>query len=198
MKTGRSALVVAIALLMGAFGYLVMMNLSRVLRTPEPAEEAPSVETAPAPAPGANAAPRIRAKLFFTAENGFGLTAVEREVSLGAGIVGQARALVEAQLAEPAPAPLVSAVPAGTKVRGLFLSATNELFVDLDGTIQKAHPGGSLNELLTVYTIVNAITVNLPDIEQVQLLVDGREVDTLAGHIDLRRPLRKHEGLLQP
>jgi hypothetical protein len=31
--------------------------------------------------------------------------------------------------------------------------------------------------------------VNLPAIERVQILVDGREVDSLAGHIDLRRPL---------
>ena len=50
---------------------------------------------------------------------------------------------------------------------------------------------------LTVYTIVNVITVNLPDVQHVQLLVDGREVDTLAGHVDLRRPLRKNEDLIQ-
>ena len=62
-----------------------------------------------------------------------------------------------------------------------------------------AHPGGTLNELLTVYTIVNALTVNLPAVTAVQVLVDGKEVDTLSGHIDLRQPLSKNlNWVLQP
>jgi hypothetical protein len=44
---------------------------------------------------------------------------------------------------------------------------------------------------------VNAVTANLPAISQVQILVDGREVDTLAGHIDLRRPLQQNDTLVQ-
>ena len=59
------------------------------------------------------------------------------------------------------------------------------------------HPGGTVNELLTVYTIVNALTANLPAVTTVQLLVDGREVDTLAGHVDLRRPLAKNLSYVQ-
>ena len=46
-------------------------------------------------------------------------------------------------------------------------------------------------ELLTVYAIVNAVTANLPGVQRVQILVDGREVDTIAGHIDVRRPLER-------
>ena len=39
---------------------------------------------------------------------------------------------------------------------------------------------------------VDALTVNLPAITRVQILVDGKEVDTLAGHVDLRHPLQKN------
>ena len=53
------------------------------------------------------------------------------------------------------------------------------------------HPGGALDELFTVYTIVNVLTVNLPAIQRVQILIDGKEVDTLAGHVDLRQSLQK-------
>jgi len=53
------------------------------------------------------------------------------------------------------------------------------------------HPGGALEETLTVYSIVDALTVNLPAILRVQILVGGKEVDTLAGHVDLRQPLAK-------
>jgi len=47
-------------------------------------------------------------------------------------------------------------------------------------------------ELLTIYTIVDALTENLPVVRSVRILVDGKEVDTLAGHVDLRRPLEKN------
>ena len=58
------------------------------------------------------------------------------------------------------------------------------------------HPGGTLQELMTVYTIVNAVLTNLPDLQDVQILIGGQEVDTLAGHVDLRRPLRKNDALI--
>jgi len=61
--------------------------------------------------------------------------------------------------------------------------------VDLSREAASASIGGALTELLTVYAIVNVLTSNLPAITSVQILVDGHEVDTLAGHVDLRRPL---------
>ena len=64
--------------------------------------------------------------------------------------------------------------------------------MDLSREVVTAHPGGSLDELLTIYAIVNALTMNLPAVTSVQVLVDGKEVDTLAGHVDLRRPLTKN------
>jgi hypothetical protein len=69
-------------------------------------------------------------------------------------------------------------------------------FVDLDATVRTKHRGGSMQELLTVYSIVNTVIVNLPMVSAVQILIDGREADTLAGHVDLRRPLRKNESLI--
>jgi hypothetical protein len=77
-------------------------------------------------------------------------------------------------------------------LRALFLTENGQAYVDLSRDVSTAHPGGSLNEMLTIYTIVHALTFNLPAIAGVQLLVDGKEVDTLAGHVDLRRPLSKN------
>jgi hypothetical protein len=196
MTPRRLATALVVFLAAVALGWGLMTMLSRALRTPEPPdEETPPVAAAPAPA--GPAVPRIRAKLFFASEDGRSLVAVEREVPLGDSLVAQARALVQAQLTEAPPKPLAGTIPEGTALRGVFLSDRNA-FVDLDSTIRVKHPGGSMNELLTVYTIVNAVTVNLPDVEQVQVLIDGREVDTLAGHVDLRQPLRKNESLIQP
>ena len=55
-----------------------------------------------------------------------------------------------------------------------------------------AHAGGSLEEIFTVYALVNALTSNLPEIRAVQILIEGQEVDTLAGHVDLRHPLEQN------
>jgi hypothetical protein len=40
--------------------------------------------------------------------------------------------------------------------------------------------------------IVDALTVNLPAISRVQILIDGKQADTLAGHVDLRHPFQKN------
>ena len=149
----------------------------------------PPAETAVSPA-GATADRKIRATLFFVAEDGMRLVAVDREVPFGEDTVSQARRLVEAQLG-PAPPPLAQAIPQGTTVRNVFVTEHGDAFVDLGKEVTVGHTGGSLQELFSVYAIVNALTVNLPAITRVQILVDGQEVDTLAGHVDLRSPLRK-------
>ena len=134
---------------------------------------------------------KITATLYYVAEDGMSLIPAQREVNFGEAVVDQARFIVEAQLA-PVQAPLASAVPAGSTLRALYVTDKGEAFVDLSAEATTNHPGGALEELFTVYTIVNALTVNLPAITEVQILVDGKEADTLAGHVDLRQPLIKN------
>ena len=113
------------------------------------------------------------------------------DTTYGDGPAAQAQEIIKAQLA-PVAAPLISAVPAGTTLRALYVTSNGAAYVDLSREVVNAHPGGSLDELLTIYSIVNALTMNLPAVTSVQVLVDGKETDTLAGHVDLRRPLTKN------
>jgi spore germination protein GerM len=147
----------------------------------------------PGPATGAASsaeARRIRATLFYVSDDGNQLVAVDREVPFSAAPADQARRIIEAQVA-PAPEGLISPIPAGTTVRNLYITPHGQAYVDLSHEIATAHSGGSLDEALTVFAIINALTVNLPDITAAQILIDGKEVDTLAGHLDLRRPLTR-------
>jgi hypothetical protein len=164
---------------------LVVAVLPRLLSTPTGGGA-----TADTPVAPAGEARRIQATLFYVADNGQELVPVSRPVLYGATPLEQARRIIEAAV-EPAPEGQRSAIPEGTTVRSVFLAADGNTFVDLGGAIVTGHSGGSLNEALTVYAIVNAVTVNLPDIAAVQILVDGKQVDTLAGHIDLKYPLGK-------
>jgi hypothetical protein len=152
--------------------------------------EEPTPVPAPTPAQP-EAARKITATLFYVSEDGMRLVSSQREVPYGATPTDQARRILDEAL-KPAPAPLTNAIPAETKVRAVFVTGRGEAYVDLSGDIARAHSGGSLDELFTVYAIVNALTVNLPAITAVPILVDGKEVDTLAGHVDLRRPLGRN------
>lgn len=155
----------------------------------------PGEEEAASEAAAAAETRTIRARLLYAAPDGERLIPVEREVPYGEGTLEQAKHIIEAEIA-PAAAPNVSPIPDGTKLIALFLTTRNEAYVNLSGEIRSNHPGGTTNEMLTVYALVNSLTLNLPAITGVQILVDGKEVDTLAGHLDLRRPLLQNDELI--
>jgi spore germination protein GerM len=180
----RAVLGGAIVVFAGVAAWLLFVGLPRWYRA-KPA-------AAPAPAtPAAVAERKITATLYFVSEDGMALVGVQREVPFGEHVLDQARNIVEMQLKEP-PAPFASAIPAGTVLRALYITDKGDAFVDLSGDARTKHTGGALDELFAIYAIVDALTVNLPAIQRVQILVEGREVDTLAGHVDLRHPLQKN------
>jgi hypothetical protein len=215
VTSGRAAIVAGAALLVAAVGALLLIAWPRWF-----GPAATTAVSAPAEAP-AGPSRTIKARLFYVSDDGTQLKSVEREVPFAEG-PEQAREIINAQIApvgapsadaaprEPigvpgadaaagvlAVPPLVSAVPPGTALRAVYITDRGDAYVDLSGEAVTAHPGGTLNELLTVYTIVDALTVNLPAIQSVQILIDGKEVATLAGHVDLRQPLAKNLGLVQ-
>ena len=182
----RMALGSLVVLVVVAFAWMIAAIAPRVPLRSTPAAASPPATTAPA-----GPERKIKATLYYISEDGLTLPAVQREVAFADSIAEQARRIVEAQLAD-APPPYASPVPAGTSLRALFIGQRGEAFVDLGGDIRTKHPGGALYELFTIYSIVNALTVNLPAITRVQILIDGKEADTLAGHVDLRHPLQKN------
>ena len=182
---------VALIAITGVLAWLLFRALPRWYGPATTRAVAATQATAPAP-PGR----KIKAHLYYVNDEGTRLTAVERDVAYGETPVQQAREIVSAQL-EPVAEPLVSAIPAGTRLRALFITEKGDAYVDLSPEVASAHPGGTLNELLTVYTIVDVLTTNLPAVTAVQVLIDGKEVDTLAGHVELRRPLAKNETWVQ-
>jgi spore germination protein GerM len=133
----------------------------------------------------------VNATLFYISDDGMRLVGFERRLERRAEPAAQARVILEAQLSDP-PAPLLSPIPPGTRLLALYLTERGDAFVDLSEEVALGHSGGSLEELFTVYAIVNALTTNLPAIDAVQILINGREVDTLVGHVDLQRPLERN------
>jgi len=174
---------------------LIAWSMARMSAPPSdaPPRDPPVAST---PAPAAETA-HITATLFFGSPDGQALVPLRRDVTLAQNVVEQGRHILTAQLQEVPPDPYVSVIPEGTTLRAFYLTDRGDAFVDLSPEIVAGHAGGSSSELLTVYALVGAVTANLPSAKRVQILVDGREIDTLAGHVDLRRPLSQDGSLVR-
>jgi spore germination protein GerM len=180
----------AIVVVFAAAVWAASQLLERVV---SPVQQSQSVPAAPAPT--ATVA-HIIATLYYGTADGQALAAVKREVPLGEGPRAQGRQILLGEL-EDAPPPYVSLIPAGTTLRAFYITERGDAFVDLSPEVSTMHPGGSTNELLTVYAIVNAVTANLSSVERVQILINGKQADTLAGHVDLRRPFERDTSLVR-
>ncbi|MGD8377273.1 MAG: GerMN domain-containing protein [Acidobacteriota bacterium] len=128
--------------------------------------------------------------LFFPAEEGDLLVPEERVIFLTATVTSQVKQAVSEVLLGPneEDAGAVAAFPARTRLLAIFILPDGTAVVDL-GSEATAIPHGSAAELTAVYAIVNTVAYNFPGLSRVRFLVEGEEVETLAGHVDLTRPL---------
>ena len=80
-----------------------------------------------------------------------------------------------------APHPLSPA----SDIRSIFLVDPGAAVIDLNAPFADQHRSGILTEQLTVDSLVETLAVNVPGIQRVNILVEGKPRDTLAGHADL-------------
>lgn len=127
-------------------------------------------------------------RLFLVAPGMERLVAVQRDVDAPRTLAAQAHRAVQ-ELADWAAADTVSPLPPGTEVREVWVSPAGIAYVDFDGSLRTSLPAGSLGEIHAVYGVVATLTRSFPEIRAVQILLDAEEIDTLAGHVDVSRPL---------
>jgi germination protein M len=131
---------------------------------------------------------KINVKLLFTTPGSKYLTSEERSIVYQETLLAQAKEVLEELLNGPADQ-LAPTIPPGTKLVDLFISKDGIAYADFSPELVSNHPGGSDGEISTVYSIVDTLTLNFPQIKRVQILVDSKAVETLKGHLDLSRPL---------
>ena len=175
---------------------LAVPRLSRLLTRTVAEDEAAAEEARPGrEEEAAGGAERtINVKLFFQAADRPGLVMEERTVPFSSDLATQLKAVV-GELVRGSKSGLVATLPAETKVLEVFVSPRGVAYVDLSKEASQG-TSGSHEELLSVYSIVNSLTVNFPAVRRVQILLEDRPADTLAGHVDLSRPLTADMTLL--
>jgi spore germination protein GerM len=137
---------------------------------------------------------RINVKLFFQGADRPGLVMEERAVPFSGDLATQLKSVIT-ELVQGSKSGLQPTLPPETKVLEVFVSARGTAYVDLSKEAVGTG-GGSHDELIAVYSIVNSLVVNFPAVKRVQILVDDRPAETLAGHVDLTRPLTADMTLL--
>jgi spore germination protein GerM len=134
--------------------------------------------------------------LYFADRDYYYLTSEQRVVTHSGEALDYARSIVEALLKGPQKT-LVRTIAADTQLRAIYLVPDGVCYVDLSPAVREDHPGGCNSELLTIYSVVNSLILNIPEVKRVKLLIDGNEIQTLAGHIDLVYPLEANMLLIR-
>ncbi len=88
-------------------------------------------------------------------------------------------------------------LPKETKV--LDVEVENDLArVNFSRQLADLHPGGSLVELLSIYSLANSLNENFPYIRQLQIVIEGEVRQTLKGHARIDQPIYANFNFSKP
>jgi len=91
-------------------------------------------------------------------------------------------ALIGYYLSKPSPHELAD----GSGVNSVFMVNRKLAVVDLNQALAEGHRSGVMVEDFTVISLIDTLATNLPQLERVKILINGKERETLAGHADIR------------
>ena len=134
--------------------------------------------------------------LYFATRDNAYLTAEQRGFVQPAGTVKLGELIIETLINGPRKE-LMPTLPAETVLKALYVGSDGTAYVDFSENLRRHHPGGAQLERLTIFSIVNSLILNIPEISAVKILIGGKESQTLAGHIDLRFPLKANMLLIR-
>jgi hypothetical protein len=95
------------------------------------------------------------------------------------------REIIETLFAGPSKPGLERLWPEGTTLNAFFISDDGKAYVDLGLAPGMAENMDTRRELLTLYSLVNSLTLNIPGIKMVKILVQGTDALTFGGHLDM-------------
>ena len=137
---------------------------------------------------GGNIPPGEDLSLWFASRQEDALVLERRRVPPNQTPIDRVKASLQELIAGPNGSALRT-LPAQVKIREVFIDDQGTAYVDFSEALSQTHPGGPWAEMLTLRSIMQTLVANVPEIKRVQILIEGREVETLAGHVDIRRPL---------
>ncbi|HYG61292.1 MAG TPA: GerMN domain-containing protein [Thermoanaerobaculia bacterium] len=128
-----------------------------------------------------------------------------RELEVTESPRDRVRKIVEALLAGPRQPGLARPFPEQVQlgsvqlVPGASEETGNIAYVDLRWAEQAEPPaGGSTEEIQRIYSVVDSVALNVPEVQGVVLLWNGTQRATFSGHLDTSLPLPPDRTLVAP
>jgi len=137
------------------------------------------------------------AKIYFSDPQERFLMSEKRYVIKENDAAAQTKEIVKALL-EGSKAGLVNTFPAGVVLIDVKVGDTGIAFVNFSKNLIKKYQGGSTAEMATIYSLINSITQNIPSIKKVKILVEGKELSSIKGHISTQKAFSPDLELLIP
>lgn len=131
------------------------------------------------------AGPTERVVLFVAHDEDGSLRAESAQIPMPTGRQQRSEELLRALLSLYLDKSSPHVLGPGSDVRSVFLVDPGVAVIDLNSAFADTHRSGILVEELTVASLIHTVSANTPGILKVQILVDGKERETLAGHADL-------------
>jgi hypothetical protein len=134
--------------------------------------------------------------LYFSDENEEYLVGERNKITKRDRLDEEAKELV-AELIRGPKGKLIPTLPSQTRLISLHVDEEGLAKISFSKAFTADHPGGSSSEIMTVYSIVNSLTANFPQIKRVQILVEGKEIESIAGHLSLKKPIPSKADLIK-
>jgi hypothetical protein len=109
----------------------------------------------------------------------------------------QTKEIVKALL-EGSKAGLVNTFPVGVVLIDVKVGDAGIASVNFSKNLIKKYQGGSTAEMATIYSLTNSITQNIPGIKKVKILVEGKELSSIKGHISTQKAFSPDLELIIP
>ena len=126
--------------------------------------------------------------LYYGVPGADSLAEEHRDVVVKDRAADQVRAIYRELVAGPGEGH-TALLPDGAELQNAYLTTHGTLVLDWNRALVQGFRGGSGKERLLIQSIVRTGAENLPDVEEVAILVGGRPVDTIGGHYDVIAPL---------
>src|SRR5438477_1748029 len=122
--------------------------------------------------------------LYFPSDEDGSLVEETRSIAWSANDADRIRSVLLA-LIEGSRSGRARSLPASADVRAVFLASDGTAYLDFSNNAIGLPAPGIGSETLAVYSIVDSLATNVPAVTQVRFLIQGQEVETLDGHVDL-------------
>ena len=129
--------------------------------------------------------PRVKATLFWLSDTDNSVLApVVVELPLSLDPVLRAKQVLNTLLAGPVDVELRT-LPPDAVLLAFYILPDGTAIADFSEALATSIPSGISSEQLAVESMARTLEANVPPVKRLKILIQGQEVETLAGHVDL-------------